>query len=369
MIRIYLDTNVFNKARTRNEKEFENFWTKLFANSDELLYVYSKAHLLDLLKDKTNNKFADLDFISKLAKDNYMSVEGDDEIMTFQKINARDAFNSQINHDYFDDSPFSSLMNDSIFSENSTLAQLMKIKLPINFPKFEGITDNQISLINKIFPLGKSEISIMDILETFQSFYQEISNKHNPTFKEMRRMSIEALNFQIGNEENVDFDSILKESALKKDLSELVESIISNNKSLKNTRYSFFTTTYLMLNIFGLDNENLRKSNFLSTIHDAQHVFYGAHCDYFVTEESKMALKARGLYKKFNISTRVLTLNQFMNSINTIANNRENKITTFFDLLNYELNNGMVIFRKPSIENNTIYEIIRPIHRFFGYFN
>lgn len=70
MIRVYLDTNVFSCFK---RGEFEKLFKKLELLSEEkILLFYSQAHLNDLHRDRTNNKFEELKIIEQLCNDNFL---------------------------------------------------------------------------------------------------------------------------------------------------------------------------------------------------------------------------------------------------------------------------------------------------------
>ena len=53
-------------------------------------------------------------------------------------------------------------------------------------------------------------------------------------------------------------------------------------------------------------------------IDDALHVFYGAHCDYFLTIDDKCYYKAAETYYKLGINTKALKPNEFVNNLGVL---------------------------------------------------
>lgn len=80
------------------------------------------------------------------------------------------------------------------------------------------------------------------------------------------------------------------------------------NRKEPLSRYEFYTNAYLILDMLGYKSDKLPKptDNMQNIQTDAQHSFYAAHCDFFVTSDKKLAYKSQVLYKQLNISTRVI---------------------------------------------------------------
>jgi hypothetical protein len=48
-------------------------------------------------------------------------------------------------------------------------------------------------------------------------------------------------------------------------------------------------------------------------IDDALHTFYGAHCDFFITNDDKCQYKAQKTYERLGLNTEVLIASEFVN--------------------------------------------------------
>ena len=59
-MRIYLDTCIVQDLKNENNKELLN---SIIQSKGELVYCFSEAHLYDLARDKTDEKFADMQFM------------------------------------------------------------------------------------------------------------------------------------------------------------------------------------------------------------------------------------------------------------------------------------------------------------------
>ena len=82
-------------------------------------------------------------------------------------------------------------------------------------------------------------------------------------------------------------------------------------KTSDNPIYQKITDTYYKIDFKGYKSDN----KFSNLIDDSLHVFYGAHCDYFVTLDDKCHYKATEIYKLLNIETKALKPNEFLKNI------------------------------------------------------
>lgn len=74
-------------------------------------------------------------------------------------------------------------------------------------------------------------------------------------------------------------------------------------------REAEFKTLCMALDVIGFRPEKKNKA-FTNIDADASHIFYAAHCDYLVSDDSKMRAKAEAMYAEYKIQTKVRSINQ-----------------------------------------------------------
>ncbi len=74
-------------------------------------------------------------------------------------------------------------------------------------------------------------------------------------------------------------------------------------------REAEFKTLCMALDVIGFRPEKKNKA-FTNIDADASHIFYAAHCDYLVSDDSKMRAKAEAMYAEHKIQTKVRSINQ-----------------------------------------------------------
>ena len=65
-MRIYLDTCILQDLKNESNKDLLD---SIIRNKGELIYCFSEAHLYDLARDKTDEKFADMRFMEQIVDD------------------------------------------------------------------------------------------------------------------------------------------------------------------------------------------------------------------------------------------------------------------------------------------------------------
>ena len=90
MITIYLDKQVFSHLFNAREEKYSLLREKILSHKDEFIFFYSNAHLFDLQDDKTNIKYAEMDFMQTIVDGNRLIYEDAKQVV--MKQSPRDAF-------------------------------------------------------------------------------------------------------------------------------------------------------------------------------------------------------------------------------------------------------------------------------------
>lgn len=75
MVTIYLDKQVFSHLFNSREEKYSLLREKILSHKDEFIFLYSNAHLFDLQDDKTDIKYAEMEFMQSIVDRNRLIYE------------------------------------------------------------------------------------------------------------------------------------------------------------------------------------------------------------------------------------------------------------------------------------------------------
>ena len=90
MVTIYLDKQVFSHLFNARNEKYSLLREKICSHKNEFIFFYSNAHLFDLQDDKTNIKYAEMEFMQTIVEGNRLIYES--SIQQVMKQSPRDAF-------------------------------------------------------------------------------------------------------------------------------------------------------------------------------------------------------------------------------------------------------------------------------------
>lgn len=312
---VYFDSQIFRELKKEENKYLLDKILKL--KNDKLKYVYSDAHIYDLQNDKTDKKIEDLQFMSNIVENNYILFDKNTNSFIKNEINIENNynyfydFNSLFSLDCFNIfSLFNIIQGGEIDAElkpllevlNNILQTIKDIKIPLNFE----------------YKLSEEENNFM------QKF---IPHYDNPTIGEIATITNNTLKNYFDNVKSYREDRKDIKNILGNGDKEIINKNINNIlKSDMDIMYKFIAI-YNMLDMLSEVSEKTSKLKYRNIFIDAMHSFYSIASNYFVTNDNKLMLKSKELYKIINnnedlkinkIHTSVIPLDEFINVINNI---------------------------------------------------
>lgn len=376
MERIYFDKQIFSYLFKGDKPVYQKLYNDLLKNKDHFIFCYSHGHLLDLKNDKSEIKFSELDFIETIVDDNYLSYHATENRTSCYLAKPREAFG-----DIEDDTEIAfATMFDNLDLELVTPEQKEQIKLAkdlftnekidFGFLQIQDLPDDIKNPLSKILPVGLGPMTLLEWTEHFMGMLKSMENDKS-VYKGLRNVVDKHINngkFTIDINE-IDFNDDLKNSALQKTFIEYVNSNLNPNGDKEITNYDFYTNAYFTLDLLGISKEPSKKVKFGSVLNDGYHSYYGAFCDYVVSDDQGFLKKTKALYRLLGIETKVYHIDEFIPLFYLMSNSIENSPKMFFDLLINDIKNGLVTENYQSIKYNRHTTIIKPFHSYFGYFN
>lgn len=324
MIRIYLDWNIISGLKTEKYTPLLDF-IKVY--KQRLLFVYTPAHFNDLMKSYNPDNIhfnEDLDQLEWLCGNNLLKwIDKDWErpglspkVYFHTLLKKQNVTNIQLLQKLFSDAESD---DHSIWNFGKLIKNIFD-KIPSNI----NITQEIRTAMEGIFPKLPEGITQWEMMKNIIPFVDKLENDRE-SYKNHRKMLGEkGLKLEVGAG-SWDTDEVLKKIDLflkshDQDLTfkQYVERVVSISNNENATIYEYFTTAYLLLDLIGFRSDKLPKStdSHLNIRTDADHAFFASSCDYLVTNDKNLALKAKVLYKKFNVFTQVLMADQVQSELN-----------------------------------------------------
>ena len=300
---VYFDSQIFRELKKEENKYLLDKILKL--KNNKLKYVYFDAYIYDLQNDKTDKKIEDLKFMSRIVENNYMLFD----INTNSFI--KNETNIENNYNYFNIfSLFNNIQGEEIDTELNPLFELLNnilqiiknLKIPLNFEY--RLSEEENNFIQKFIP-----------------------NCDNPTIGEIATTTNNTLKNYFENIKSYREDRKDIKNILGNNNKDMVYKSINNILKLDIDIKFKFIAIYNMLDMLSEISEKTSKLKYRNMIIDAMHSFNSMSSDYFITNDNKLMLKSKELYKIINdneylninkIHTSAMSLEEFINIIDNI---------------------------------------------------
>jgi hypothetical protein len=375
MIRVYFDWNIFTNLKLGYKNPYNSINHIIENYKDNVIFPYSPVHLSDLKRGYSESALTrqktsiDLELLHRISLDHCFYFESKIQNVITTIYNPVEYFEEMVkaNSDFeFDLESFLATDDSNPISQllGGHLNYMKAIQTGIDLKSIA--TSNQmretlaemfpnLSLDDSIYNLLKDVSNIIGKPEFFSSIYKSIRNTS------VTDMKINTNPLEWGNPIEY-LDKILVKSGVNKTFRELIETTMSTKTDTKS-HFDYFIKYYISLDTFGYH----RDSKLPNLIDDATHAFYGAHCDFFVTEDNNTYHKAKAVFENFNISTQVVKAAEFPSAFYAF-NEFGLASKTLTDRLVEIIKHSLVIKKSIDDKLNTveIHKITPPLVNFFN---
>ncbi|MDF0716963.1 hypothetical protein PY092_12445 [Muricauda sp. 334s03] len=302
---IYLDTNIFDRIEKKEKLSVEDCalyskWEKLILDNT-ITVPYSNAHLNDLFRgfQKDPNYISGhLYNIERLTKNLCICQYWGNKHAVWHYRPIHDFFDEKCKEWEFEPSSIEELF-DSDMDMPNPLQLLRMIPLPNEWK----LAYKHDPMFDIMYPKSKMENTLGALVEDILNFQSRLRSDYS-LYRSLRANIIKGMNKLKKNREVL---KVIKENFqdLPKhlDIFELSEIYGPKSKTSENEDYSKVVETFYKYDLKGYKSD----SNFSSMFDDSLHTFYGAHCDYFVTNDDRCKYKAEQTYKRLKKTTVVIT--------------------------------------------------------------
>lgn len=384
MDRIYCDSNVYRILKPDHPYHKPELHMAFEDLKDKLLFIFSDAHLDDLSESLPDYRDRDLDFMGKYVKDNFFSFDHVSK-KRFQCFLAtpKEAFNGK---DYtavrkFERDPwnFDNLFpDDPDMPELNALNKLLKsyFDLPIAAlaPPIDtsSLDEKNKEWMDRILPGYHPGMSMRELMESMSGFSAGLltDDKQLTELRKFIRDYVDRDKYSF-EKWGMAFDEKFKETGFGKTFLEMVDSTLGENQ--KDNFYQRFTTAYSMLEVYNITQERksgggLKKFDYSSLSTDAMHAYYASFCDYLVTDDKGLQAKSHIMYQLFDIPTKVLSTQDFIN-IRSQLTGQEETVDRFTGSMKYDMKHAFMIRDKYSFKSDSQITTFKTTHYYFNYFN
>lgn len=385
MDRIYCDSNIYRILKPDHRYHKVDLHSTFEELKNKFLFIFSDAHMDDLSESIPEFRDKDLEFMGKFVKDNFYSFDHVKD-KRFQCLLAtpKEVYNGK---DYtavrnFEKDPwnFDNLFpDDPSIPELSVLNKLLKSYLDLPISIFGTSTydeskmdDKTKTFMNQIIPGYHSNMSIRQLMENSSAFTAGLLTDDKKV-TELRKFISEYLNRDTYSFDKwgMSFNDKFKESGLGKTFLDVVDSTLGENQ--KNDFYLRFTSAYSLLEMYNVTQERkssggLKKFDYSSLNMDAMHAYYASYCDYLITDDKGLQIKAQIMYQLFQIQTKILSSEDFIN-MRAILSGQEETLGRFNEAVKYDMKHSFLISDKYSFTSNSKITTFKTTHIYFNYFN
>ena len=360
MITIYLDKQVFSHLFNAREEKYSLLRNKILSHKDEFIFFYSNAHLFDLQDDKTDIKYAEMEFMQSIVDGNRLIYEFPrQEVMKQSPREAFETVGKVGDFSWLDNFDVSQLTDEQLNAINNIV--------DISIKDLKGELDFN-WLTNRI-PISANELQVdVPILKSLMNFiaYNFYENKN--AYKQVRDNTIARYNPKEikANGEDV-FNEQLSSSPLGLSFIETIKATLAQTGLSSSDSAIVYYMSYMLLDLFGVNKEARKKVKFQNMQADCCHSFFGSYCDCIVSDDEGLRLKSKTLYKLFNFGTKVYSIDEFIERFDEAINNNKKSGRKYFDEIFNDYIARQILRTEITPEHTLTY--LNTSNKFFGYFN
>ena len=385
MLRAYCDSNVFRMLVPTHPSHTAELHSVFESLKDKLLFCFSEAHMDDLKNSKDEFRRKDLAFMRQYVRDNYLAYDPIiDKALKYWLTEPQEAFD---NIDYagaktaiatpFDLTALTKDMEDmpGVKAMVKLLDNLLDMPIVGLTPTIDAfIMDSKSkAMMDKMIPGYRPTMSIRELMNGILPFGIALL-EDDKQVTELRNYIGEYLDREVYSFDKwgLDFNERFKTSTFGKTFLQTIEFMLTDKQ--KDDFYLRFSYTYTGLEILNITREKksggrgTKKFNFDSLHTDGLHAYYGSFCDYLVTDDKGLQVKANIVYQLFGFRTKVLSTKDFIN-LKTQLLGQEETYEKLIDTLKFDVNHSLQLREAADIATGTKFKTYKTSHTYFNYFN
>jgi hypothetical protein len=351
MIQIYLDQCVYQDLKKEENKEL---LSQIISAKEYAVFCFSEAHLHDLNRDKTEEKFKDMRFIEEIAENHCYSF---DKYTKFRYKTPRQYYED---YDWSDFDVFETL-SDPLFSG---ITEVFK-SFPLEFKNLVSPEQFGSEIPEAMKELFTKPDTMYDFLESMVEYSSRLSNDQPEFKKQLKYLHgnnlIQTMYASMGIEGYDGLNVTNKEKFRNSYANKFI------NEGQEKSRYELYTDMYHGLEIYGLVKGKPRKQKFMNLINDAKHSFFGTICDVIVSKDDDFLAKTKFMYDISEINTAVMHLSDLPVFLERMRQSSKLKLKDLVANINQPISHGDIIDRDKTAAEEILF--VRLADIYFSYFD
>lgn len=357
MVTIYLDKQIFSYLFKSNEAKYKTLKEKILSHKDDFIFLYSDAHLLDLQKDETEQKFAEMEFMQEIVDSNRLILDG--RKVDVVKDAPKDLFDTLNKVGDIDTIDFSQLNTEQINILSNAIDLFIKDingQLELNWLNDREPIHEDKPQINQEFATSMLKYVASSLYcqkEPYKLVRDNIKAKYNPTIEIADNLT--------------DFNDKLKNVPLRLSFIDTIKVSLKQMGCLSYNDFEVYIMAYALLDMLGLSREKGKTVRFHNVQVDSYHSFFASYCDCLVSNDVGLTRKSKILYKLFGIDTQVYSIDEFIDHFNVCIIDNQKSGKKYLNEFMSDYSSRTVIDTQQL--NGYTFTHIKGSHRYFGYFN
>lgn len=292
---IYLDLNVILDFK---KEAGADLLSLIEVDKKRNIYCFSEAHLHDLSRDQTDEKYKDMELIARVAENHCFS------------FNQGVKFQYETPREYFDRFEWNSslFLVEDASPEMNLVLEAFKL-IPLNFAQALGNTTLPDEMPEELKVMLTETTNFYEFFNLFYGFTKELNDRQKK-FKELLRF-LHKHNY-VSNPlhplgiEGYDGTKITDQEKFLSSYSSFCL------KSMPNaSTYDGFVRMYYCLEYLGIVNGKVNKQKMLNLSNDGRHAFFGGYCDIVVSKDEDFLTKAKFMYEATGIFPYLMPAQEF----------------------------------------------------------
>lgn len=375
-----MDSNVFRYVKPNHPSYNSELHSLIEELKDQVLFIFSDAHLDDLRNSSKQYKLNDLSLMGSYTKDNFFTRNPISNEVTCKLLNPLEA-DSLIDDDVYNTSLKNPFNFDDLLKDldDSSLGKAAKDLLNSVFNSSiaslgteldtSNINDDNRHYFDKMFPGYDPNMSLKDFMNSLSPLTSSLLNNTSEV-SELRNYIGDYINSEDYSFEawGLDFNERVNKYFGKSFL-ELVDGMLLDKQ--KNDFYLRFYYAYSLLEMYNITIERSgkkrKKFTYQSLMNDSVHGYFASMCDLLVTDDKGLQVKAAILYELYGIDTKILSSSDFVNNKENFLK-QPKAFQDLTELLSTSLKNSELVVWYSDIESRNeikTFKLRTPILNFF----